>query len=592
MTTLHDQMSSAEMAVRKEVPYSPHDILSRHHALILLMLMGIGIPGVQAKTWHVSEESLPTIATADQVRTIKQAVSQLKAGDKIVIHGGIYREMVTINQSGTADQPITLQAAPGAWVVLTGSDRITRWAKEPGQELVYSTPWSKRFVTWNKNNTHPNDDHHRLIGRCEQVFINGYPLRQVLDRTQLSRGSFYVDLRAKRLYVCSADGQDISGDNALVEVSARERILSIKGNYITLSGLQCRYAANRAQQGAAEFKGDHTTIEDCSFASTNASGAEFSGQNITVRRCTFQHNGQLGFGANKAHRLLITDCTIRNNNTKDFNRGWEAGGDKICMTRDAVIEHSTFVENHGNGIWFDIGNENCEVRNCLIAYNDNAGIFYEISYGLKAHDNVIVGNGFAFTPGAWGANAGMSLSSSPQCIIERNLLVGNLEGFNFREQNRSTPRIDGESEPVWNADQVIRHNVLAYNRKAQVWGWFDIGDERHWPRSLQTKSDQSDTSDEGLSLEDLKLSLTNNLYCPGPGQGLFNWGVTWKRHQRYPDLETVQTQLGLAQNSIVADFPAENIAGLDMRIPCDSPAMLKDCYPRGPVPGVRLGIRD
>lgn len=592
MMTPQDQTSSAMMSTPK-VPCPTRAILSlRLGWILLILLMEIGIPHAQAKTWHVSQAALPSIAMTDQMRTISEAVSQLKAGDKVIIYGGTYREMVTINQSGSADQPITLQAAPGAWVVLTGSDRITRWTEEPGAQRIYSTPWSRRFIAWNKSHAHPDDDHHRLIGRCEQVFIDGFPLRQVLDRAQLSRGSFYVDLQAKRLYVYGSDGQDISSDKALVEVSARERILSVKGHHITLAGLQCRYAANRAQQGAAEFQGHHLTIQDCSFAFTNASGAEFSGQDITVRHCTFQHNGQLGFGANRAHRLLLTDCTIRHNNTKNFNRGWEAGGDKICMTRDAVIESSIFVENHGNGIWFDIGNENCEVRNCLIAYNDNAGIFYEISYGLKAHDNVIVGNGFAQTPGAWGANGGISLSSSSQCLIERNLLVGNLEGFNFREQKRATPRIDGADEAVWNADNVIRHNALAYNREAQVWGWFDISDERHWPRTLQTPPDQSDTSDKGLSLEDLKLSLSGNLYCPGPGQGLFNWGVTWKRHKKFPDLETVRTELGLAQNSIVARFPAANIAGLDMRIPDNCPTLLKACYPRGPVPGVRLGIRD
>ena len=138
----------------------------------------------------------------------------------------------------------------------------------------------------------------------------------------------------------------------------------------------------------------------------------------------------------------MTGCTVRNNNTKGFDRGWEAGGDKICLTRGAILENSIFVDNRGNGIWFDIGNEDCEVRNCLIANNEDAGIFYEISYGLHAHDNVIVGNGFAFTPGAWGATAGISLSSSPGCTIERNLILGNKEGFNFREQSRSTPRID------------------------------------------------------------------------------------------------------------------------------------------------------
>ena len=56
-------------------------------------------------------------------------------------------------------------------------------------------------------------------------------------------------------------------------------------------------------------------------------------------------------------------------------------------------------------IWFDIGDENATVRNCLIADNEDAGIFYEISYGLNAHDNVIVGNGFASTAGRMGRSS-------------------------------------------------------------------------------------------------------------------------------------------------------------------------------------------
>ena len=101
---------------------------------------------------------------------------------------------------------------------------------------------------------------------------------------------------------------------------------------------------------------------------------------------------------------------MRRNNAKEFDRGWEAGGDKVCLSRGVVIEGSRFEDNQGSGIWFDIGNEECTVKNCLIADNDDAGIFYEISYGLHAHDNVIVGNGFADTPGSWGASAGICLS--------------------------------------------------------------------------------------------------------------------------------------------------------------------------------------
>ena len=37
--------------------------------------------------------------------------------------------------------------------------------------------------------------------------------------------------------------------------------------------------------------------------------------NLTVRRCTFRDNGQMGFGAGRAHRLLVTESRVVGNNT-------------------------------------------------------------------------------------------------------------------------------------------------------------------------------------------------------------------------------------------------------------------------------------
>ena len=550
-------------------------------ALIVICLLA----RAEARVWHVTQKPLDGIAPDSQAGTISEIAERMEPGDTALLHGGIYREEVGLDRSGLPDKPITIRAAEGEHVVFTGTDRITDWSPADETSRVYSTPWPHRFVAWNEQNTHPDDDYHRLIGRCEQVFINGYPLRQVLERDKLSRGTFFVDIDARRLHVWAADNREIT-NKAMVEASTRNSILTVKGNHVVVKGVRFRYAANRAQQGAVEFTGDHITVEDCIFEYTNASGAEFSGDGLVVRRCTFQHNGQLGFGANRAHRLLMTGCTVRNNNTKGFNRGWEAGGDKICLTRGAILENSTFIENRGNGIWFDIGNEDCEVRNCLIAHNEDAGIFYEISYGLHAHDNVIVGNGFAFTPGAWGAAAGISISSSPGCTVERNLILGNKEGFNFREQTRSTPRIENrKSEPVWNHDEIIRNNVFAWNRDAQVWGWFDIADERHWPRSMQTSS----PAPRPLSLENLNLTFENNLYYPAPGRDLFNWGTTWKKHRKYESLDAVQKELSLAKNSKVTEFRVEDYSALDLRVAADSLAVKMNCYPRGPVPGVSLG---
>ena len=156
----------------------------------------------------------------------------------------------------------------------------------------------------------------------------------------------------------------------------------------------------------------------------------------------------------------------------------------------------------------------------------------------------IIGNGFATTAGAWGAQAGISLSSSPGCVIERNVVSGNREGFNFREQLRTTPTIEDRADhPVWNHDQLIRQNVMVYNRDAQVWGWFDVKDNRHWPATNglphqaasagtsppgdiagASVTRTSDGQPQGLTLDSLRLRFEKNIYFARPGQGWFAWG--------------------------------------------------------------------
>ena len=577
-------------------------------ALLALTLVLLVPSRTEAKTWHISQTHLPDVA--DQHVSIGEVVPLLVPGDTVVVHSGVYREKVIIDTNGLPDKPIRFEAAIGARVVVTGADIVTDWQCDSEQDAIYFAPWPHRFVTWNEHNTHPNDDYHRLIGRCEQVFVNGYPLHQVLERDKMSRGTFFVDLDAGTLYAWAANSAPLNKKRHLVEASSREQIWVCNGDYVHVKGIRFQYAANRAQQGAVLFGGDHNLVENCTFENTNASGATLTGEHITVRNCTFQNNGQLGFSVNRAHSLHMSGCTVRNNNTKGYNRGWEAGGNKIVLTRGVVIEHSVFTQNRGNGIWFDIGNEENVVRNCLITHNENAGIFYEISYGLHAHDNVIIGNGFGHDPGAWGASSGISISSSPGCVIERNLLIGNKEGFNFREQTRSTPLINDErSVPVWNHDHVIRHNVIAYNRDAQTWGWFDINDDRHWPKGMQTSAtarqgkatddiagEYIDSEDRvvpaGLSLEALAIRFEGNLYATNPGQGLFHWGVTWKEHRRYDSLDAVRQELALEQQSRVADVVVADFADLDLRVPPHSPVLEMRCYPQGEIPGVRLGMME
>ncbi len=549
-------------------------------------------PGTAARPW----------------KSLGKAAAMAQAGDRVAIRAGVYREQVVVKQSGTAQAPIRFEAAPGEHVVVTGADRLTGWQKADDKRPIYRAAWPHRFIAWNRSMTHPDDDYHRVVGRCEQVAVDGYLLRQALGADQLGPGSFFADTTNRALLVWDMGSRDLN--KAFVEASTRQEALRVEGDHVETRGLRFRYAANMAQHGAVVLAGRHNTLEDCVVEAMNSSGAAFVGEDAVARRCVFRDNGQLGFGAGRAHRLLFTECLVENNNTKGFDRGWEAGGNKLALCRDAVLERSRFLRNRGNGIWFDIGNTNCTVRHCLIADNDDAGIFYEISFRLVARDNVLTGNGFAATPGAWGAQAGISLSSSPGCVIERNLIAGNREGFNFREQTRVTPTIeDRAARAVWNHDETIRNNLIVFNRDAQVWGWFDVKDGRHWPaggRLAQPPAAAAaakpgdiagaytaktlEGQPQGLTLEALRLRFEGNVYFSGPGQGGFKWGPSWARHKSYASLGEFQSDLGIDTAGRTMDPSFADIRRLDLRVNAERLRQLGNAYPQGAIPGVLLGI--
>lgn len=554
-----------------------------HHAAVVGFVLCLG-SCLHAATYHVSITGDDNAAGTVQApwRTIQRAVDALKPGDTVLIGAGIYREAITIKTSGTAEAPITLAAIPGARVVVTGADLLKDWKKagDAGANL-YVRDWAYLFPIGRRDGkpilTHPNDAEHELIGRAEQVIHEGRLLRQVLKREQLAPGTFFVDIDARKLYVCLTGG-DPNQDE--LEASTRSNWLVARPgvSHVRVRGLMFRYAANHAQRGAFTLGIAYGSaspgvsrgwiVEDCVFSLANASGASFSGEGHVFRRCVFQDNGQLGFGAGNCHDTLVEDCGFYRNNTKGYSTGWEAGGLKVVLSRGFVFDRCRAVGNHGTGIWYDIGNEKAEVKNCFIADNDEAGIFYEISYGLHAHDNLIVNNSnHREKPGhAWGM-AGLTLSSSQDCIVENNTLIGNRDGIALREQNRETPRIDaprGQSVRIFNKNHVIRNNLAAYSQAYNVAFWMDTN-------FFDTKAPEAGK----LIFENpatLSIRLENNLLWPLPGRPNYLYGATWKpKSKRFVTPEEFTKGSRIADSSRIADPLFTDVTAGDYRLRAESP---------------------
>ena len=551
-----------------------------------------------AATYYVSPSGADSEngAAATPWRTLQHGADALQPGDSLILDSGTYREQVQVRRGGTAAKPILISARPGAHVVISGADRLgDNWTPVPGAEAgVYTHPWSYRFPINGPNDlTHPDDREHILTGRAEQVIHGGRLLRQTLTRQQVAPGAFFVDLDARKLYVWLRGSDD--PNRTEMEASVRSTWLTTAPSvsYVHVRGITFRYAANHAQRGAFTIgptpgSSEVSTargwvVEDCVFERTNGAGASFSGEGHLFRNCVFQDNGQLGFGTSRCHNSRMERCGIYRNNVKGYSTGWEAGGLKITLSRRFVMDGCRAIDNRGVGIWLDIGNEDCEVKSCTVADNDEAGIFCEISYGLHAHDNVIFNNANnGETPGgAWGAG-GITLSSSENCVLDHNLLVGNRDGIAFREQDRTTPRIDGPNGSrevrILNRNHVIRDNIVAYSGAYNIAMWLDTNFFGPHPSGGDKSRPQFEDP------KTLNIRFENNLLWPLSSRPNYLYGASWRAKSKQPNSPTEFTAAsGIPDSSRVADPQFIDVQAGDFRLRPGSPAHVIGAGPRGAV---------
>ena len=504
--------------------------------IVLLLLSG----SAQAATLHVAGTS------------IQAAIDKASPGDTIVLHAGIYRESIKVNRDG-----LTLVAAPGEEVVITGADPIplSDWEKLPDKPILRHTPWKYRWPT------HPNDERHKLIGRGEQVIADGHLLRQVADLDHMESGTFYAD-PGNALYVWLPEGAQ------QVKASVRRVLMSVTASHVVVRGLHFRYASNAAQQAAFDVAGSDNLAEDCLVEWTNGVGAGLSGERNTMRRLVSRFNGQMGMSGHGSN--LMEECTLEGNNVKGYSKGWEAGGIKITESRGFRIVRCRAIRNDGPGFWFDIDNRNELVENSYAAENNGSGIFVEISETATIRQNVCVRNGLKDEPGAWNGG-GIELGEAMHCTVEHNISVGNRSGIVVRQQKvRTLPaddRHDRAAEKQYYSDgHVFSRNILAFNKD---WQFALYGDNPFFGAKREATAAEMELWDP----DKRGWQSGDNIYFAAPGEGLILWGAKWlPRHQEFSDLAKFTAGHKLDATSIVADPQFKNWEGGDFTMPPDSPA--------------------
>jgi hypothetical protein len=424
-------------------------------------------PGSSARPWK-------TIARAGS------ATNELRPGDTVLIRSGVYRETVKITVSGAPGRPVTFAAAPGARVVIKGSEIVRApWTKvtpDPGVKEpwpnalanVWKVKLGEEFLPDPNEPLQFNDCGVSKSQIMQVIVSDAYPLQPIgpagaayadaekkwivaepIGRglEDIRRDSFYFDPATHELYV------KVGGEPGwfLMEVAVRNGVLGVAGVHdVVVRGLEVRHSrGSLVSLGGCE----RVTVEDCRLALAGFCNlGVYVSSNCIVRRCDSSWAGNTGMNLYRTTACTVEDCVLTCNNYRRFGNGWHDGAMKnIPGNVRTTIRRCEVAYNHSLGIWFDTGNQDIRILDNVCHHNGGDGIFHEGNWG----GGVIAGN-------LCYANRGMGIAISDHVdnAMLRKTWAGDVEERYRPLKEYIDPKSFEGPEPIlW-----VVNNTLAENR--------------------------------------------------------------------------------------------------------------------------------
>ncbi|MCU0872406.1 MAG: right-handed parallel beta-helix repeat-containing protein, partial [Pirellulaceae bacterium] len=251
------------------------------------------------------------------------ALAKAFPGDRIVLRAGEYRldGPVQFPRGGEAGRPITLCAAPGQYVALLGSMRLTGWKKHAANiwKVKHPPKHVKGLYEDSERLTHPRPD----WGKREDP-----PLSELKAPGTWTQDDDWV-------YLWSRESD--SPDQHRIEAS-QHVVMNVNQPWIRVEGLHMLFGQNVV----CEITADHCEVVGCEIAHCsnsvdNSYNAYFSGcSHSTFRDCRMHDSFYWGDHGSNSHTMSTIDCGDRGPNFVDgceiFNGGLGIG------TKGAVRE--------------------------------------------------------------------------------------------------------------------------------------------------------------------------------------------------------------------------------------------------------------
>lgn len=395
-------------------------------------------------------------------RTLTYAMKQLRPGDTLSIAGGVYRESLIFPAISWSAGSTVIQPLSSAPVLIKGSDVVTGWTPLGGGLFVKNG--------WTVNS--------------QQVFVDGVSLQQIGGKifnsdpwvwpgrvaggiAELTDNSFYYDIAAQNLYI-KVPLTSLAAQ--IIEVSVRPHLVfgSAVEN-VTLRQLHFQHANTTAlnQTGAVHlWRSNRNVLEQLEVTYCDGAGFDITGEDNVLRFNKANYNGQLGMKV-RGKRALLQGNETSYNNTRRFQKWWEAGGAKFVGEGgliDSTVMRHVAVGNAGDGIWFDWMNTNNHVYENVSAYNAGIGIHYEASQKGYIYNNYVFVN----------KERGIYLPHSSGSIVAFNVVVqSGYEGIVVVDEGSSPDNL--LLRPVGN---LVHGNIVARTGRTTLILPLELADNR------------------------------------------------------------------------------------------------------------------
>ncbi len=362
---------------------------------------------------------------ASPLRTISAATKAAGAGGTVVVRGGVYHEEVVVYPH----DKLTVEAYPGEAVWLDGSSPVSGWAKSG--DVWVKSGWTSFFdasPTYSKGAPDGTtvgwqwiDPDFPMASHPDQIWMDGTALTQVASRDAVTTGTFFVDESTEQLVL----GSDPNGRK--VEASTLSEGMSIRSKDSLIRGIGVRrYATSVPMMGTVSTYFTGVTLENVTITDNATTGLFVGAAGATLKHVSVRNNGLLGLGTNKADNLTVESLSSQGNNNQHFNRAPVSGAMKISRSRNVTVQNSSFIDNHGQGPWFDESSLNVIFTHNDIKGNKGHGLVFEISEHMTAADNLIVSNTLN----------GIFVTNSGKAAIWNNTVVGNGGGIDITQDKR------------------------------------------------------------------------------------------------------------------------------------------------------------